>query len=755
MTELIDLVRDALADRYDVEREIGRGGMASVFLAGERHPSRKVAIKVLEPELATQIARERFLREVNVAATLTHPNIVPIFAAGEAGGLLYYVMPYVSGPTLRARLRTEGTIEIPEAIRLAAEIADALDYAHDHDVIHRDIKPENILLQDGHALVADFGIARAVKAACSENLTIAGFPIGTPGYMSPEQAAGSGEVDRRSDVYSLGCVVFEMISGKRPFRGSSPEEMLSARFNEPTPRLSRVESGIPRDLDTAVRKAMSLDINSRFATTGDFVKAMTGDQLPATLTRDSGQFQRGAVHAVAVLPFANLSSDPENEYFSDGITDDIITQLSKIGGLRVTSRTSVMRYKNTDKNVRQIATELGVSTVLEGTVRKAGNRVRIVAQLVDALSDAHIWAETYDRELTDIFEIQTDVAEKIAGALSTTLTASEHEQLCQKPTENIEAYNAYLHGRFYWSRFTEPDLRRAAEFFQKAIDLDPSFARAYAGLADTYLLLGSSFGADRPAEAFPLAREAAEKALELCECVGETYATLANIHMFYEWDWRQAEEEIRRSVELEDSNPKAHVTASVYYSATGRHEDAVKAARDALRIDPVGLPTNYSLGMAYYWARSYDRAVEQFKRTLDLSDAFAPAHAGLGWTLLQRGKANDAVLEFRRAADLTDNAPPWMAAAGVACAAAGDLVGARRALGELESMSAERYVSSADFALVYGYMGEMEVALDCLHRAREERATWLTFLKVEPLFDIFRGEPRFEDLVSAMGFDGA
>jgi len=442
-------ISEALAGKYEIESVIGRGGMATVFLAREHRPPRLVAIKVLNPDFGQRIGDQRFTREIEIISSLSHPHIIPIFATGEANGLLYYVMPFVAGLSLRTRLDGEQGLGQGDAVHITLDVADALKYAHSRGVIHRDIKPENIMLQEGHALVADFGIAKAISEAlpADENLTLAGQAIGTPGYMSPEQAYAAEDLDARSDVYSLAAVLHEMLYGERPAlglgrRGSSPTAN-SAGGSSTTLHTETVSSAIKDVLD----RALEWDPADRYETIGKFSAALTAAHpafVPHAGPRLIVSKPPQETRSVAVLPFSNLSNDPENEYFSDGVTDDIIAQISKVPGLKVTSRTSAMQYKNTTKSIRQIGKELEVSTILEGTVRRAGNRVRILAQMVDTRTDGQLWSETYDRDLTDIFEIQSDVARKISDALHTKLSTTIASQIGRRPTEDFDAYKLYL-----------------------------------------------------------------------------------------------------------------------------------------------------------------------------------------------------------------------------------------------------------------------------------------------------------------------
>ena len=468
MPELFDRLSVAVAHRYRLQRELGQGGMATVFLAHDLKYEREVAVKVLRPELAAEVGAARFLHEIQIAARLHHPHILPLYDSDQAGGLVYYVMPYIEGETLRLRLLRERQLPVGDAIQIAREVADALSYAHNAKVVHRDIKPANILLDSGHALVADFGIARAIGD--STTLTSKGQVIGTPSYMSPEQIEGSEHLDGRSDIYSLGCVLFEMLVGQPPFRGSTVTAIIANRLSSPAPSPRSFRELVPEAVDAAVKKAMATLPADRYSTAAQFAEALGTSATTAIAV--------GAAHAmveeitsaksVAVLPFENMSTDPENEYFSDGITDDIIAQLSKISALKVISRTSSMQYKKTTKKIQVIADELGVGAILEGSVRRAGPRARIVVHLVDPKTEKHLWGDTFDRQLTDIFEVQSEVAQQITGALSLALSPEEKSRVEKKATGDAEAYNLYLLGRFHVNKWSGTDVQKAIEFRLKA-----------------------------------------------------------------------------------------------------------------------------------------------------------------------------------------------------------------------------------------------------------------------------------------------
>ena len=762
MITLIDEVQDILGDRYTVEREIGRGGMATVLLAREHRPPRPVAIKVLHQDLANGMGRERFLREVEFSSQLTHPNIIPIFTADEVGDLLYFTMPYIEGDSLRLRLARDGSLPVEEALQIAQEVGDALHYAHGQGVVHRDIKPENILLSHGHALVADFGIARALCVACGDNITIAGIPIGTPGYMSPEQTKGL-EVDPRTDVYSLGCVLYEMLTGKPPFRGPSIEAIIEARYSQPTPTLSGAGWTLSTTIDRAVRRAMDLDLNKRFETAADFMEVLrpkiSGGVLVASLaqntlppTQDSPAYTPGN-KTVAVLPFRNLSADPENEYFSDGITDDIISQLAKIAGLEVTSRTSIMRYKNTTNSLGQIGNELQVASILEGSVRRAGNRVRVVAQLIDSKTDKHLWAERYDRELTDIFEIQSEIAEHIADALQATLSPDEKAELSQKPTANMEAYNLYLQGRFYWNKFTKEGVERAIELFQRAADLDEHYALAHAGLADCYILMSVTLGQLPPTVGLPKARVAALKAIQLDETLADAHATLGVVCMWHDFDWSGAERALQRALKLDPEGEKPLLMHNFYLAAVGRHEEAIESAKKAADLFPVSMLTTSHLGLQYYWARRFEEAAAHLERTHEMDPNFPPAHYLLGWSYLQLGRYDKAIVEAEHAIKMMGDTPQRRAALGTILASAGRKQEAAEILTDLERIAATDgdYVSAADIAMLHSALDQRDQAFEWLHKAVDQRSGWLVYLNVDPIWDPIRSDPRFADVLQRIG----
>ena len=476
----IEQLRDALSGSYSIDRELGRGGMATVFLAQDVKHDRVVALKVLHPDLAASLGPDRFLREIKLAARLNHPHILPLFDSGDANGMLYYVMPYVEGESLRERLDREQQLSIEEAVHHGRAIASALDYAHRQNIVHRDVKPENVMLYEGEAMVMDFGIAKAVSAAGSETLTQTGMMIGTPAYVSPEQAAGETNLDGKSDQYSLGCVVYEMITGERPFTGASPQAIMAKRFKEAPSPLRTIRSTVPESVEKAVMRAMATEANARYSTTAQFGQALaSGNLVTPTNTETVPVAVVSAAKSVAVLPFANLSADAENEYFTDGMADEIINALSKIQSLRVASRTSSFAFKGKNEDIGEIGKKLKVSTVLEGSMRKMGNKLRITAQLVNAADGYQLWSERYDREMEDVFAIQDDISQAIVKALRVILSDGEKKQIEKARAVDVNAYDFYLRGRQYFHQFRRKSLEYARQMFNKAIELEPDLAEAH------------------------------------------------------------------------------------------------------------------------------------------------------------------------------------------------------------------------------------------------------------------------------------
>jgi serine/threonine-protein kinase len=736
----------AIADRYLIEREIASGGMATVYLADDLKHGRQVALKVLKPAIASVLGAERFHREIRIAASLNHPHILPLYDSGEidvsllgrgAGDepFLFYVMPYVRGESLRTRLEREVQLPVNEALRITRQVASALDYAHARHLVHRDVKPENILIHEGEAMVADFGIARALTTT-EEQLTGAGIVVGTAAYMSPEQFAGDPAIDARSDVYALGCVLYEMLAGEPPFTGPTPLAVMSKRLVDPVPSVRRLRPEVPAPVERAITKALARLPADRYESTISFAEALSA---PAD--------DRSRARSVAVLPFLNLSADPENEYFADGITEDVIAHLSKIRAVEVISRTSVMPFKKREHGLREIAARLGVSTVLDGSVRRAGDRVRIVAHLIDAETDQHIWSETYDRQLTDIFAIQTDVALHIAQALRAELSADERSRIGREPTTNLTAYQLYLQGRHWLIRYTQEGLRKAIEYFQQAIELDPNYALAYASIAIAHNELAES-GASNPAESHAASRASLRRALALDEELGEAHAILAYLSFVADFDWSGAEREFKRALELNPGNADAYDYYGRMLTAAGRYDEALEMLRRAHQLDP--LAHRVDVATTLIRAGRYQDAVLAIEPEVQLDPQNARARATLGWAYLLQGMHDKALTELERAALLSPGSTLFLAQLGQAYGMVGRTGEARNILQQLEAMATQRYVSPYHMAYVHTGLGEHDRAMDWLERAFDERAGAVYGMKGSFLFTTLRSHPRFIALLNKL-----
>ena len=588
--------------------------MATVFQAVDLKHERKVALKVLHSELSASLGPDRFLREIKLAARLNHPHIVPLYDSGEADGFLYYVMPLIEGESLRDRLLRDGRVSTEESLHLVRGIASALDYAHRLNIVHRDIKPENVMLQDGEALVTDFGIAKAVSVASGDTLTQTGMMIGTPAYVSPEQAAGEVNLDGRSDQYSLGCVLYEMLSGKKPFSGATAQQILSKRFSEPVPSIREAFRDATPEIENALQKALSKESAERFSTTIEFARALVASHLStpdgSLLTHASA----GTAKSVAVLPFSSQSGDAENESLADGIAEEIINALSKIKALKVSSRTSSFSFKGRNEDIREIARKLQVGTILEGSVRKSGKRLRVTAQLVNAADNSQLWAERYDRELEDVFAIQDEISANIVAALRVVLTEDEKKAIEQVPTANVEAYEFYLRGRQFFHQHRRRAMEFAVQMFEHAIALDPGYALAQCGVADCSSFLFQYYHASQ--ENLDRALTASKRALDLAPQLAE-----------------------------------AHASRGLAVSLTGQFELAEREFQEAMRLDPKSFEAAYFYGRACTAVGNNEQAAKWFERAVTVRPDDFAAHQLLANCFLALDRADDATRAMRRTYD--------------------------------------------------------------------------------------------------------
>ena len=746
MPAIPERLRAAVADRYRIEEEIGRGGMASVYLAEDLKHGRKVAIKVLVPSSTQAYEPQRFLREIRIAARLSHPQILPVHDSGECDGMLYFVMPYAGCETLRDRLSSETVLPIDAALRVTRAVSAALGYAHRQKVLHRDIKPENILLQEGEPVVADFGVATAISAAGGDNIYITdrGFAVGTPAYMSPEQASAERDLDGRSDLYGMACVLFEMLSGQPPFAGSSPRVTMARHAIEPAPSVRSLRPAVPLAVDLALQRALAKAPSDRFATMEEFCEALITPVATAVPVAP-GKEDR----AIAVLPFVNASADPENEYFSDGMTDELITALTQVEGLNVASRTSVFALKNLREDVRTIGARLNVSALLEGTVRKAGNRLRITVQLSNVADGRALWSERYDREMADVFAIQDEIAQTIVRTLRTTLLGKIGDPTPVRYTENVRAYSLYLKGRFWWNRRTQADIAKGVKYFEQAIAEDPGYALAYSGLADSYAL-DLDYRGSPVQEGMERAREEARKAIELDETLAEAHTSLGWVTFIYDWDWAGAEREFTRAIQLNPHYATARQWHSWFLVAMGRVDEAISEGRIAMELDPASVSIRRSAGWLHYYARQYDAALDHLRRAFTMNPTSEETHRHLGLVYLQKGMYDEASGAFREALANSENDALALAGLGHVAARRGRNDEARAVLDELNNRARTRYISPVAQAGLYVTLGEPDAAFEWLERAYRDRRGWLAYLNVEPMLDGVRSDPRFLRLLERM-----
>ncbi len=619
MSDLLDRLTAALADHYRIERELGAGGMATVYLAEDLKHHRKVAVKVLRPELAATLGPERFVREIEIAAGLTHPHILPLHDSGEADGFLYYVMPYVEGESLRERLDTDGKLSAEDSIRITDHVASALSYAHERGVVHRDIKPENIMLAGDQAIVADFGIARAVEVAGGERLTGTGLAIGTPAYMSPEQAMGLEDVDGRSDVYSLGCVVYEMVGGRAPFEGTTPQALLAKHAADTVPGLRTSDPAIPVYVERAVEKALAKSPAERFQTPSAFAEALTSGTVVArvgparwprrvlagaagvALVAAAGWWLAStaggpAMERLAVLPLDNLTNDPEQELSVQSVHRALIDELA-LAGASVIARRSVMQYQNSEMRVRDIARELGVHAVIEASVSRTGDSVAIDARLVHGETEEYLWFQAY---VGDLRNVVGQVTRAIADEIQLALTPEAEARLAGARPVNPEAYEAYLRGRTHWDQLTPENVETAMQYFELALAKDPNYALAYVGIAMVWGFR-AQYGLVPPLEAWPKAKAAAAKAMALDSTLGEVHRISGDILTWGDWDWARAEVDYKRAIELNPNSADAHLWYSFLLAATGHPEEAKAETERALELDPHSYFNQWVLGIQLLW----------------------------------------------------------------------------------------------------------------------------------------------------------
>jgi len=742
VNDIVSRLSQALQGRYRIERELGRGGMAIVYLARDLRYDRIVAVKVMRPEILISVGSERFLREIHIAARLSHPHILPLFDSGDADGILYYVMPYVEGESLRSRLTREEKLPIEDAVRIGLEIASGLAHAHAQGVVHRDVKPENILLTGSTSVLTDFGIAQAVDSS-GGRLTGTGLLIGSPAYMSPEQATG--RVDQRSDVYALGCVLYEMLGGAPPFAGPTTIALLASHTNKAVTPLREVRGTVPLHLESVVLRALAKDPADRFGSAGDLSIAL-GRVVSGTgfVAAAPGADSRPSQRSLAILPFEDLSPARDQEYFCDGVAEELRSTLSKVEGLQVASRRASNAVQGKGLDLRALGRELGVTHLLEGTVRSAGDRLRVSVTLTGTSDGFQLWSERYDRKMDDVFEIQDDIARRVTAALRIHLTS---QRSARRGTTNLEAYRAYLRGRHHWNRRTERSLRQSVTHMHEAIAMDPSYAEARAGLADALVTLGI-YGAAAPIEVMSEAFEAARTALENNPSLAEALVVRGAVQALRDWSWEAAEKDFRDAIRLDPRYPTGHHWyASHLLMPLGRFEDAARSLGSALELDPGAAAVSISRGLLLALHGDNDRAIEQFQQLLDRDPEFGVAHYFLGQVYDRQalfGAAEDAL---EQALIFGGESPEVIAMLAYSRARSGRKGPSREGLERLRALGSKRFVSPALLALVHIGLEEYSEAIALLEEAVEVRATELVWLKVRWQYDSLRGQSPFDAIV--------
>jgi serine/threonine-protein kinase len=781
----------SVISHYQILEKLGEGGMGVVYKARDTKLNRIVALKFL-PDRVNQSEEEkaRFLQEAQAAAGLNHNNICTVFGVEEQDGHLYMAMEYIEGGTLREKLPFAS---VNDAIAVAEQIGDALQEAHEKGIVHRDIKSDNIMLTSrGQPKVMDFGLA---KLKGSMKLTRSSSTLGTLAYMAPEQIQ-EGVADARSDIFSLGALLYEMLTGKTPFRGEHEAAMMYSILHQEPDSLQQSRADIPPVLDRIISRALQKDPADRYQSAADIAgelrrirKTKTGVVQPSeakgTPTTSVGPAARkgtmptkrrvilsgaagvallavalyflvwrhSVIDSLAVLPFENVGADPNTEYLSDGITESLINTLSQLSSLTVMSRSSVFHYKGKDVDPRKAGNELGVRAVLVGRVMQRGDNLQISTELVDVSNNSHIWGARYDKKMSDILAVQEEISREISRQLSLKLIGEDEKKLARRSTENIEAYQRYLKGRFHWNRRNESDLWKAVDYFNQAIEKDSEYALAYAGLASTFVILPIYSGL--PARDYiPKIEAAAKRAMSLDETLGEPHVALGFSRYSFQWDWDGAEKELKRAIELNPSDPTNHQWYGGYLEQRGKLKDALDEFKRAQELDPLSPIITDNLGEVFFYMEQFDQAIEQYNKTLELDSAFTLAYLDLGELYARQQKFDLAISKLIQVRQISGaNSPYGLGDLGYICARAGKNDEAMKSLNQLVGFSEKGFTQSVQIAVVYGALGNKDRAFEWLERGYQERNWQLGYLGVDPYWEGIRSDPRFTALLKKIGLE--
>lgn len=740
------VIKGQIIERYKIVDYIGSGGMGNVYLAEDTELNRKVALKFHSGrDKITAEAKKHFILEAQNAASLNHPNVVTIYEVSEYLGCPFIAMEYIEGSSLQELINNEA-LSTEKTIDITVQICKGLSEAHRGGLNHRDIKPGNIFVSNsGQAKILDFGLAQIKNGV---KLTSSTSYLGTVSYMSPEQAKGD-KVDSRSDIFSTGVILYRLLAGQLPFMADYEAAILYAIVYQEPPPLTDLSPGLQKIIDKALEK----NPKDRYQSVEKMLSDLTMlDSDKQTSKSSETSLSSPELPSIAILPFSDLSSQKDQEYFCDGMADEIINALTKIDGLRVVSRTSVVQFKNQDFEIRKIGQILNVDTVLEGSVRREENRFRITVQLVNVKDGYYLWSEKYDRDMIDLFVIQDEISRSIADRLKLQLIADIDKPLVKKYTENLEAYHLYLRGRHYWNKRYEGGLQRSVEYFHQAIEQDPAYALPYTGLADAYNII-AFYNFMPPHEACPRAKAAASKAIEIDSGLAEAYTALGWVNTFYDWNWDDAETNFKRAIKLNPNYATAHHYYSLFLMAKNRMDEGLLEIQRAFELDPLSMIICTSLGAAYYFRRDHDEAIKKYHKALELDPNFALTHAYLPGPYVCLKKFDEAIIECQKAGSLSGGSTYTAAFLGYTYGISGNNDKAYEILEMLHNLSKNGYVSAHLISIVYIGLGDMDNAFKWLNKACDERDNWMVWLNINPVFDDLHSDSRFSKLLSRVGLN--